>query len=147
MTTKKTDELVSFYKQFAESQRRQQVSLVVALCVVIAIATALYTWITWESVAARREANDLQRQLIELQRAGPPSKAALAQHSDVRRAVQVNAASHRAPSRTHPSEQDSPPVGQTEIDGKALSTPGNSISPSSHTWSTRNVVLSRPGRQ
>jgi hypothetical protein len=35
------------YKQFAQSQRRQQVTAVVILSVVMAVATALYTWITW----------------------------------------------------------------------------------------------------
>ena len=86
MTTKKTDERFSLYKQFAESQRRQQVTVAVILSAVIAVAMALYTWITWESVAARRQANELQRQLIELQRANP-SKAALTPHSDAHRAA------------------------------------------------------------
>lgn len=147
MTTKKTDELLSLYKQFAESQRRQQVSVVVILSVVITVATALCTWITWESVAARREANELQKQLIELQRAGTPPKAALTQHSDARRVVHANAEPRRAPSRTHPSGQEPRGIGQTAIDGKALPIPGNSAPPSSHTWSTRSVMLSRPGRQ
>jgi len=147
MTTKKTDELVSFFKQFAESQRRQQVSLVVILSVVIAVATALYTWITWESLAARREANELQRQLIELQRAGPPSKAAVAQHSDVRRVVRANAEPHRTPSRTHTSGQESLGSPQAAVDGKAAPAPGTTILPSPHAWSTRSAMLDRPGRQ
>jgi hypothetical protein len=46
------------------------------LTVVLAISTALYTWITWQSVAAMREANEIQRQLLQLQKAGSSAQAA-----------------------------------------------------------------------
>jgi uncharacterized protein HemX len=147
MTAKKTDELFSLYKQFAESQRRQQAAVVVILSVVIALATALYAWVTWESVAARREANELQRQLIELQRATPPSKAALTQHSDARRAVQASAEVHRTPTRTHPSGQESTGARQTTIDSKTPPAAVSNTPPSPHSWNTRSVMLDRPGRQ
>jgi hypothetical protein len=147
MTAKKTDELFSLYKQFAESQRRQQLTVVIILSAVIAVATALYTWITWESVAARREANELQKQLIELQRAGPPSKTALAPRSDARRAVQANAEPHRAPRRTPPSGHESTGSQQTAIDGEAPSAAGNDSPSSPRAWSTRSVMLDRPGRR
>jgi hypothetical protein len=147
MTAKKTDELFVLYKQFADSQRRQQVAIVVILSAVTAIATALCTWITWESVAARREANELQKQLIELQRAIPPSRTALTPHSDARRAVQANAEPRRIPSRTHSSGQESIGSRQTAIEGKAPPAEENHSQPSSRNWSTRSAMLDRPGRQ
>jgi hypothetical protein len=147
MTAKKTDELFSLYKQFAESQRRQQLTVVIILSAVIAVATALYTWITWESVAARREANELQKQLIELQRAIPPSKTALAPRSNARRAVQATAEPHRAPRPTLPNGHESPGSQHTAIDGEAPSAAGNDSPSSPRTWSTRSVMLDRPGRR
>ncbi len=60
----KTDELINLYGNISKAQGRQQ-SVLIALTVVLAISTALYTWTTWESVSAMREANEIQRQLLE----------------------------------------------------------------------------------
>jgi hypothetical protein len=144
MTAKKTDEFFALYEQIAKSQRRQQVAVVVILSAVTAV-TGLCTWNTWESVAARREANELQRQLIELQRTTPSFKAALPQHSDTRRAVQANAELRRVQTRTHSSEQGSTHSRQTEIESKAPPTENNQ--PSARNWSVRSAMLDRPGRQ
>ncbi|MEX0739046.1 MAG: hypothetical protein WD071_06875 [Pseudohongiella sp.] len=50
----------------AKAQKKQQ-NIIIALTIVIAISTALYTFITWQSVSAMRESNDIQRQLLELE--------------------------------------------------------------------------------
>ena len=60
----KTDELINLYGNISKAQGRQQFVLI-ALTVVIAISTAFYTWTTWQSVSAMREANEIQRQLLE----------------------------------------------------------------------------------
>jgi len=147
MTAKKTDELFALYKQFADSQRRQQVAVVVILSAVTLVATALCTWIAWESVAARREANELQRQLIELQGASPHSRAALTPHSDAHRPVQGNAEPRRMQSRTHSSGQESTGGRHTAIESKALPAAENNSPTSPHNWSSRSAMLDRPGRQ
>jgi hypothetical protein len=64
----KTDKLSELYNRISVSQSRQQ-AVVIGLTVVLAISTALYTWITWQSVAAMREGNEIQRQLLYLQKA------------------------------------------------------------------------------
>jgi len=146
MTAKKTDELFVLFAQFADLQRRQQVAIAVILSAVTAIATTLCSWITWESVGARREANELQRQLIELQRtSSPSSRAALTSHADARRAIQANAEPRRTQSRTHPSE--STDMRQTAIEGKAPSAAENNSQAGSRNWSARSAMLDRPGRQ
>lgn len=71
----KTDKLLELYNRISSSQARQQ-TVVIVLTVVVAVSTALYTWITWQSVAAVREANDIQRQLLELQKASVPTQTA-----------------------------------------------------------------------
>lgn len=146
MATKKTDELFSFYKQFAQSQHRQQV-VVVILSAVIAVATALYTWITWESVVANREANELQRQLLELQKASPASKVALTRRSDARPGIQASTEPHRAPSRAHSNEQERIGSRQALIESQDVPAAGSNSPPSPHTWGTHSVMLDRPGRQ
>ena len=37
----------------------------IGLTIVIALATVAYTWVTWQSVEAQREANEIQRVQIE----------------------------------------------------------------------------------
>jgi hypothetical protein len=71
----KIRELSAIYERTSKSQSRQQVVLI-ALSIVVAASTAAYTWITWESVAAMRESNDIQRQLLELQKTHPVSQTA-----------------------------------------------------------------------
>lgn len=46
----------------ASQERLQRVTI--GLTVVIAIATIVYTWITWQSVQAQREANAIQREAL-----------------------------------------------------------------------------------
>ena len=63
----KTDRLLELYDRISRSQARQQ-AVLIALSVVVALSTAVYTWITWQSVAAMRDANEIQRQLLRLQK-------------------------------------------------------------------------------
>lgn len=63
----KSDKLLDLYERISKAQGRQQLVLVI-LTVVVAASTVAYTWITWQSVAAMREANEIQRQLLELQK-------------------------------------------------------------------------------
>lgn len=48
-------------REAAKSQTKLQ-RITIALTIVIAIATVVYTWITWQSVQAQREANQIQRE-------------------------------------------------------------------------------------
>lgn len=65
----KTDQLLALYNRISAAQSRQQCVLIF-LSLVVAASTAAYTWITWQSVAATREANEIQRQLLEFQKSG-----------------------------------------------------------------------------
>lgn len=58
-------------KAAAASQTKLQ-RVTIALTVVIALSTMIYTWITWQSVQAQREANQIQREARDAQ-----SKAAI----------------------------------------------------------------------
>ena len=58
------NELIRTTEEAAASQRRHQWA-VVGLTVVIAAATVAYTWITWLSVQAMRDANEIQSQTAE----------------------------------------------------------------------------------
>jgi len=71
----KSGELLQLYERISKVQGRQQ-TVVIVLSVVLALSTAVYTWITWQSVAAMREANEIQRQLLELQKSGATAPAA-----------------------------------------------------------------------
>ncbi len=66
----KFDHAASEQQRAFTAQSRQQY-LIGVLTLIITAATAVYTWITWESVVAMREANSIQSQLLELQRAHP----------------------------------------------------------------------------
>jgi hypothetical protein len=48
-------------KEVASSQGKLQ-RATIALTAVIALSTVFYTWITWQSVKAQREANQIQRE-------------------------------------------------------------------------------------
>jgi len=61
-----TDKLIDRYDKISKAQGRQQV-LLILLSAVIAGSTVAYTWITWQSVTAIREANQVQKQLLELE--------------------------------------------------------------------------------
>jgi hypothetical protein len=70
----KTDKLLGLYDRISSAQGRQQ-KIVIGLTIVLAVSTALYTWITWQSVAAMREANEIQRELLQLQKAAAATTA------------------------------------------------------------------------
>jgi hypothetical protein len=65
----KADTLFSLYDRISRSQTRQQ-RIVIGLTVVLALSTIAYTWITWLSVSAMRDANEIQRQVLKLQQQG-----------------------------------------------------------------------------
>lgn len=71
----KTDKLIELYERISKAQGRQQLALVI-LSIVVAASTVAYTWITWQSVAAMREANEIQRQLLEFQKVSAAKQAA-----------------------------------------------------------------------
>ena len=66
----KTNELMSLYGKISHAQGRQQ-KILITLSIVVAVSTAAYTWITWQSVTAMREANEIQRQFLELEKSKP----------------------------------------------------------------------------
>ena len=53
-------------KEAANSQSKLQ-RVTIALTVVIALSTVVYTWITWQSVQAQREANQIQREALTVE--------------------------------------------------------------------------------
>lgn len=53
------------YDAYSSSQTKQQ-NIIIALTVVIALSTAVYTFITWQSVSAMKESNNIQKQLLQL---------------------------------------------------------------------------------
>jgi len=63
----KADSLIQLYNKISSGQARQQ-TVVIVLTIVIAISSALYTWITYVSVQAMREANEIQHELLQLER-------------------------------------------------------------------------------
>jgi len=54
------------YDSYSASQTKQQ-NIIIALTVVIALATTAYTFITWQSVSAMNESNNIQKQLLEIE--------------------------------------------------------------------------------
>lgn len=71
----KADQLFEQSARISRSQGRQQLVLII-LSVVVAVSTAVYTWITWQSVEAMREGNEIQRQLLAFQKQGAVQPAA-----------------------------------------------------------------------
>ena len=57
-------------RESSASQSRVQ-SVTACLTVVLALATVVYTWITWQSVQAQREANTIQREALA--KSAPPA--------------------------------------------------------------------------
>ena len=54
------------YEAFSLSQAKQQ-NKIFWLTVVIALSTAVYTVITWQSVTAMNKSNNIQRQLLQIE--------------------------------------------------------------------------------
>jgi len=52
----------------SSGENRRFSRLLFALNFVIAASTMLYTWITWQSVRAMREGNEIQQQILQLQK-------------------------------------------------------------------------------
>jgi hypothetical protein len=50
--------------------------ILISLNLVIVTSTVVYTWITWQSVKASREANQIQRHLLQNQKSDTPTPAA-----------------------------------------------------------------------
>lgn len=78
-----TDKLVerilsveNLQKKSAKSQGRLQIVTIV-LTIVIAISTVAYTWITWQTVKEQREANAIQREMMNQNKVKNPSNNAL----------------------------------------------------------------------
>lgn len=63
----KTDELIGLYEKIAKAQNRQQ-NVLIALSIVVAVSTAVYTIIAWQSITAMKEANQIQKEFLELER-------------------------------------------------------------------------------
>lgn len=63
----KSDQFFSLYTQISQSQGQQR-RVIIILSIVVAVSTAAYTWITWQSVVAVREANEIQKQVLTLQK-------------------------------------------------------------------------------
>ena len=60
-----SDNLNERIKEFIKSQGKLQ-KITIALTIVIALATVTYTWVTWQTVQAQKEANTIQRELLKL---------------------------------------------------------------------------------
>ncbi len=54
------------YEVFSSSQAKQQ-NRIFWLTVVIALSTAVYTYITWQSVTAMNESNNIQKQSLQIE--------------------------------------------------------------------------------
>ena len=116
-------------EKIARSQKRLQIALIV-LSIVLAVSTIT----TWKSIAAMREANEIQRQLLGQQKADPGPKAAPVRRSSARQGSKTNTPSHGAQSR--PDEQERASNRQGAVD----STPGTHIA-------NARVLSNQPGRQ
>ncbi len=60
---KRLEVLEGLQDNTAKTQGKLQ-RITIALTVVIALATVTYTWVTWETVQAQREANEIQKQAL-----------------------------------------------------------------------------------
>jgi uncharacterized membrane protein (DUF106 family) len=70
-------EAEKFQKKASSTQSRMQ-TVTIALMVVISFATVTYTWITWQSVQAQREANAIQHKALKTKPpVQPPSNTAV----------------------------------------------------------------------
>ena len=65
--TKISQKQIDSYGQIAESQSRLQ-KWIIALTFIIALSTVAYVFITWKSVSTMKEANEIQRQFLEIEK-------------------------------------------------------------------------------
>jgi hypothetical protein len=116
-------------QKIATSQKRQQVALIL-----LSIVLAASTVVTWKSVAAMREANEIQRQLLPQQKADPGPKAAPVRRSSARAESKTNTQSHGPQSLAGEQER----IGSRQ--GAVDSTPGTHIA-------NAGALPKQPGRQ
>jgi hypothetical protein len=114
-------------KQISRSLARHKIALIV-----LSVAVAASTIVTWKSVATMREVNEIQRQL--LQKADGAPKAALARRSSAHQETKSSAEPYRSSGLPSAGER----IGNRRptID----STPGARISDT-------NAAPDRPGRR
>ena len=62
----KTEKVIGMYDKIHKSQSRHQLVIIV-LSIIIALSTSVYTYITWQTVSAMREANSIQRKLLDVE--------------------------------------------------------------------------------
>jgi hypothetical protein len=117
-------------QRIVKSQKRQQVALIV-LSVVLAGSTA----VAWKSVAAMREANEMQKQMLESRKVSAAPKAAV-RRSNPRPDTRANAESRRPQASTQPGAQKRISDRTAAIDS-AIDVP----------VPTARTPLDRPGRQ
>jgi hypothetical protein len=94
-----------------------------------------------------REANELQRQLLELRKASPTSKAASTRRQDARAVIQTSSESHRGQNRARPSAREPNASRQGGVDSQAAPAAESNAAPQPNTWSTRSAMADRLGRQ
>ena len=117
-------------KQISKSQTRQQIVLIV-----LSIAVAISSVVTWRSTSAMREANELQREWLASQKSGSPRTAALTHRSSAR----VGTPSVR-------SESQHPPAGSNAQERMTDRETTSGRAPDARVAST-NPVANRLGRQ
>ena len=117
-------------KQIVKSQKRQQIALIV-----LSVALATSTVVTWKSVAALHEANEMQTQMLESRKVISAPKVAV-RRSNARPDTQANAESRRPQGSTQPGAQKRIGDRTAAIDS-AIDVP----------VPTTRTPLDRPGRQ
>jgi hypothetical protein len=147
MPTRRTDESVSRHDGFAGWQGRQQVTVTLILCAVITVATATYTWITWKSVDATREASEIQRQLLELHKARSTPKAASTRRQDSRAVIQAGTEAPRGKDRARSSAREPNAARHEASDSLASPAAESDGARRPFTWTTRSAMTDRFGRQ
>ena len=77
-TIQSSEKIVSALNKAEESSSKFQ-KATIALTIVIAVATVIYTCITWQAVQVGKEANKIQLQLLQLQLQNSSNQALKAQ--------------------------------------------------------------------
>ena len=117
-------------KQISKSQKRQRVALIV-----LSLALAASTIVTWKAVAALREVTQIQKQALEPRKPGTAPKTAL-RRPNLRSETQANASSRRTQGLARPGVQNATGDRPTAVDSAP-----DSQAPGKH------ASLERPGRQ
>jgi hypothetical protein len=116
-------------EQISRSQARQQILLII-LCILVAASTI----VTWKSIRATRETNEVQRQLLAEQADAPPKGLQKKRRASARPLTKVSAEPSRSPSLRR---------GQDGTSGRQVVTD----SPARADLADTHIVLARPGRQ